>query len=385
MQIVRNRLVRATEEDRTALKTTLKADDSSDYGIVAAFQNKSQSTLRRWFGDKPGYPEILRSAAKSKGIPQDCIPLSCGTGVLLLTPLPLTELEDRIAERVFEEFLASLPLEERADLERKLNDLRDGFLRDHRDLGKMAGTVLAAQLAAQASGFGIYMFASSLVAGAASAVGMGLPFAAFIALSKGIALLIGPLGILTSLGLLVYHLLRRDLSRSMWVILHLARIRHRTAMILTVVFGHDDPVQWLSPVAQCESVRNTELLWAECDENRSKLETLPGYWLVSGATELIRSTSSSVSVLEKGLTLAREAALPSEQMSALVDCLITQIERLRPERSDECVSYILTSIPSVLKVCYSRAPTDGEAHYLATMWLAEQIATQVGEHSYGRH
>jgi hypothetical protein len=60
-------------------------------------------------------------------------------------------------------------------------------------LGVLSGAALAG-LAAQASGFGVYLLASSTVGAITAGLGTTLPFGFYLALSSAIHIIIGPAG-----------------------------------------------------------------------------------------------------------------------------------------------------------------------------------------------
>ena len=57
-----------------------------------------------------------------------------------------------------------------------------------------AGSVFALLTAAQVSGFGVYLLASTTLSTLSGIIGVTLPFAAYSSLSSAIAVIIGPVG-----------------------------------------------------------------------------------------------------------------------------------------------------------------------------------------------
>ena len=120
-------------------------------------------------------------------------------------------------------------------------------------------------------------------------------------------------------------------------------------------------------------------MWAELQESESFLSQLSGYWVVSGVIQLICDSISSCCVLDKGLALFA-ATREAEQVCLLVERLLTQLERLQPQRFSEVLEHVTKSTPAAISVCYVRAPQDSEAHYAATIALAERILVVMEKH-----
>lgn len=87
----------------------------------------------------------------------------------------------------------------------------------------VGGGIVAAQL----SGFGIYLASSTVVGAVTSAIGVTLPFAAYTGMSSAISVVIGPVGWVALGGWLIYKAGRPDANRVTAGILLIANIRHR--------------------------------------------------------------------------------------------------------------------------------------------------------------
>jgi uncharacterized protein YaaW (UPF0174 family) len=110
------------------------------------------------------------------------------------------EVERNIVEKVWSDALSRLSPEQRKELLSRANTLAK---KHGMTLTREAGT-LAALSAAQMSGFGIYIFGSTLLGAINSALGLGLGFGVFTGLSSLISLAIGPIG-WASVGLVTIH------------------------------------------------------------------------------------------------------------------------------------------------------------------------------------
>lgn len=90
---------------------------------------------------------------------------------------------------------------------------------------KGAATTLAALGAAQASGFGIYLGATTALGFVSHAVGVTLPFAVYAGMSSTIAFLIGPVGFLAAGAWLGWNLTNPEWTRITRGLLHIIAMR----------------------------------------------------------------------------------------------------------------------------------------------------------------
>ena len=86
-------------------------------------------------------------------------------------------------------------------------------------------TTLAALSAAQASGFGVYMGATTALGLASHAVGVTLPFAVYTGMTSTIAFLIGPIGFLATVGWLAHVFTSPEWARIIRGLLHIIAMR----------------------------------------------------------------------------------------------------------------------------------------------------------------
>jgi hypothetical protein len=268
----------------------------------------------------------------------------------------------------------SLSPEARAEFNEKLKEFRDGFLRDESGLGGLGGGLLAAQLAAQASGFGVYMMASSVAAGLGHAIGLTLPFAAFAGMASLISWVIGPIGMAISAGLIAHQLFRNDLSHSAAAIFYFAKVRHRTTTMLAVSLGDQSPRNWFQQIERCDSLFAVFSLRDELNEHQDRLRALDGFTIVSGLSELLCVPSAACPGLEEGLGKALRTKSANE-LDQISECAAMQFERLRPDRIFDVLTRIDKSLPGAAAACYAGAPQDSETHYTSVMLLATRLIT----------
>ncbi|MGH9632624.1 MAG: hypothetical protein ACRD7E_30320 [Bryobacteraceae bacterium] len=146
---------------------------------MQAFQKQATSTFEfRALGSRPTYEQIVRRTAESlklSTVPPD-------------TPV----LERRIVRHLWHLVWDNMSPQQKAEFDRKLKDAARRWM----DGKSLTGAALtgAGLLAAQLSGFGIYLLASSTLAAITAGIGITLPFAAYATMSSIVATVIGPVG-----------------------------------------------------------------------------------------------------------------------------------------------------------------------------------------------
>jgi hypothetical protein len=103
-------------------------------------------------------------------------------------------------------------------------------------------TTLAALSAAQVSGFGVYMGATTALGLASHAVGVTLPFAVYTGMTSTIAFLIGPIGFLATVGWLAHVFTSPEWARIIRGLLHIIAMRAK--------YGYSTRPMLLSSIAQ---------------------------------------------------------------------------------------------------------------------------------------
>ena len=159
--------------------------DEVEHDISTAGDHTWRNMLRRGAGAT--YLQILDRVERHLGL--ECHPRGA-----------IEAREARIAGCALQRTLAQLSDADRAALLSTLEKITV-------DCGKrfwMEGGFLAALTASQASGFGVYLAASTVIGGITQVLGVALPFAFYTTMSTVIAVAIGPLG-WTALGLAAAH------------------------------------------------------------------------------------------------------------------------------------------------------------------------------------
>jgi hypothetical protein len=175
-------------EVRNALIAMLgKLPTITEADLVAALRNEARGlggkVMRK---EGPPYDRMLEMVCGKLGLPKK------GSRC---------QLEQRITIKIFNQMWEKLPPEKQDEILRKMQEEQSegtGGLAKN-----LASPVIAAGgiMAAQASGFGIFLAASTIVGAATQAVGIALPFAFYTGMSHAIAIAIGPVGWLAVAGL----------------------------------------------------------------------------------------------------------------------------------------------------------------------------------------
>jgi uncharacterized protein YaaW (UPF0174 family) len=134
--------------------------------------------------------------------------------------LETCEIENAVVTKMFQEMLDQLPPDQQEkvilEMQRNSNDPSlEGLL--------LTGGTMAA---AKASGFGVYLMASTVLGGLTSALGITLPFAVYMGMSQMIALAIGPVGWLALFGGLAFTLNQPNWQRLTLAVVYVSMIRH---------------------------------------------------------------------------------------------------------------------------------------------------------------
>lgn len=133
------------------------------------------------------------------------------------------EIENAVVAKVFQDMFNQLPPDQQEKLLLEVQRSSDD--------PSLEGLLLTggAMAAAKASGFGVYLMASTVLGGLTSALGITLPFAVYMGMSQMIALAIGPIGWLALLGGLAFSLNQPNWQRLTLAVVYVAVIRHTSA------------------------------------------------------------------------------------------------------------------------------------------------------------
>ena len=122
------------------------------------------------------------------------------------TDISVEDLERRIIQRIFEKAWEKMTPAQRKKMEHDLQQEAQKFGKNHGFAGLGGPALFAALIAGRFAGFSAYLLVTSALKAVTSAVGITLPFAAYMGASRAVGLFLGPVGlgvtgVLTIIGL----------------------------------------------------------------------------------------------------------------------------------------------------------------------------------------
>jgi uncharacterized protein YaaW (UPF0174 family)/uncharacterized protein YifE (UPF0438 family) len=134
------------------------------------------------------------------------------------------DLERKITLTVFKERYEKLSVSEKRDFDREIVALA----KENGDTIMKVGSVIGKLTAANLSGFGVYVLATSTLSAISGAIGLTLPFAAYTGLSSVISTFIGPVGWAATGLYAVYKLNDVNYKRIIPAIIYINWLREKT-------------------------------------------------------------------------------------------------------------------------------------------------------------
>ena len=177
---------------------------------MSAFETNSQSVFGSFLGPERSYREIVAQTADKLGVVYPRYETSA-------------EIEVRISRKVFETVWEQMTPAQRQQMEEELKKTAQKFAKGGALLGStsMAGALTAAQL----SGFGVYLLASTSLGALTATLGVTLPFAVYTTMSSAIAVIIGPAGWIGAGLFAIWKLTGPNYERLTSAILYVALLR----------------------------------------------------------------------------------------------------------------------------------------------------------------
>lgn len=176
-------------------------------------EGKQQSLTRAWFpSDARSYMEVLVVVAKE-----------CNVDIRGL--VEVGQIEAAICGRTFAQLWSKLSSAEQEEFARRWVKQSSSFSPAY--ISSLAG--LGAIGAAQMSGFGVYMTASTVVGFASNAIGFTLPFAFYTGMSQTICALVGPGGMAIAALPTIFELMRAKPERLVGAVALIATWRTKLA------------------------------------------------------------------------------------------------------------------------------------------------------------
>jgi len=179
MQEIQAILEKATPEERKGFANILNAESSRSGDLTRSFFSAGKSAFARFSSDMPSYKDILYKVANKTDAP---FSFSQST----------EEIEVAISQHLFNKVVSKMTPEQRTEFDTQLKSLAEKYNEKGLTVGTVAG--FGALTAAQLSGFGVYMLATSTLGFITGAIGLALPFAAYTAVTSTIGFIIGPVG-----------------------------------------------------------------------------------------------------------------------------------------------------------------------------------------------
>jgi uncharacterized protein YaaW (UPF0174 family) len=176
-------LSKSKVSDRQDIAKLLRINDSSPAAIekkIRSAGSHSIASFVRWIGKKEPhvpYKTVVFDVAKKVGASID-------------NESDVAQIEKSIFEKTVKNMAENMSQEEKDEFIRKLNEFAEQHGKKSTGLVSAGATITIAQ----ASGFGVYLLASSVVGSLSSAAGVALSFGAYTGMSEAISFAIGPAG-----------------------------------------------------------------------------------------------------------------------------------------------------------------------------------------------
>lgn len=211
MQKLISFLATKSTDERRGLQTLLEGQGSAPKDLVAALLWNSTSLLQYTFTDGPTYYQIVQSVARRLKIRADD-----GDSV--------EHLEREISQQLFNAMWEKMTPEQREELARKLKEAMGS---DKFTAGFTTGAGLyAALMAANLSGFGVYMLATTVLSALTSTLSLTLPFVAYTAVTRALSVVLGPVGFLGAGLLTLHHLTGPNWQKTTNAIVYISMLRN---------------------------------------------------------------------------------------------------------------------------------------------------------------
>jgi uncharacterized protein YaaW (UPF0174 family) len=179
MDQLKQLLRQASSKERQALAEILGTKDASPDNIIDSFWKQSQSVFVYLGGRQPSWIKIVHQVADKLKVPYQQFETA-------------KEVEIKIAQKVMETVWEKMTPEQRQQMEERLRETAQEFDKGKELIG--SASIFAALTAAQMSGFGVYLLATTTLGALSGAIGVTLPFALYTTMTSTIATVIGPVG-----------------------------------------------------------------------------------------------------------------------------------------------------------------------------------------------
>lgn len=202
-------LAKAKPMELGALAEILKAESLRPDHIVEAFWWNCQSVFGYVGGSEPSYSRIVCQVAEKLGIEHFGVKVE--------------DLEVEIARKVFQTVWEKMTPDQKMAMEAELRRAAQEF--DKSGALAESTSIFTALTAAQLSGFGVYLLASTALGTLTSVIGITLPFAVYTTMSSAIAVIIGPVGWIGAGLFAIWKLTGANYKRLIPAILYVSALR----------------------------------------------------------------------------------------------------------------------------------------------------------------
>lgn len=199
-----------SKEELEGFQKILAAEESTPEGLCSALRWSASSALEWQFSKPLTYYQIVQRVARKWDLRAD-------------DGDPVEILEQNIAQKLLKEAWEKLTPEQRSKLEEELRKIAENA--GHR-IPKEAG-VFALLMAARLSGFGVYLMASTVLGFLGGLVNVTLPFAVYTAISRAIAVVIGPVGWIATAIMLAHNLTGPNWKKLEDAIVYISMMRNK--------------------------------------------------------------------------------------------------------------------------------------------------------------
>lgn len=215
MDDLRTLLQRYSLDELAGLATILNLKDANIDSIIDGFWWNCQHTAYYCLGYQPSYLEIVRQVASHLKVPYTT------------DDLP-SQIEITIAQVTLQTLWERMTPEQRQAMEEQWRKTAQEFGK----IGSVltSGSIFAALTAAQLSGFGIYLLASTSLYAITGMIGLTLPFAVYTTMSSAIAVIIGPVGWIGAGLLALWMLNGPNYKRLVPAVLYVCMLRARQSL-----------------------------------------------------------------------------------------------------------------------------------------------------------
>lgn len=180
MEDLRALLDKASFKQRVGLGKILGGDSLTSKELIDQLRWNYQPWWDSALGREPTYREVIEHIVQHLQITS---PSRYST---------VQEHEIRIAQTILNKVWDKMTPEQRIELETELKKSAQKF--DKAGSFAASSSMVAALTAANLSGFGIYLLASTSLGALTGAIGIALPFALYTTMSSALAVIIGPVG-----------------------------------------------------------------------------------------------------------------------------------------------------------------------------------------------